>query len=133
VLNRETGYFRDYGANPYAGYDDVESPPLFGARNADDDRLLPKERVAYVEVGDKAFAVPFAALAEKHKVEVKTDEGLLLVRWCSRVASALDQPTIAEGRDVGAATVFLDGEAVPFSEPFWFSVAAFRPDIEIVR
>jgi hypothetical protein len=26
----------------------------------------------------------------------------------------------------------LDGEPVPFSEPFWFAVAAFRPDIEIV-
>jgi hypothetical protein len=39
---------------------------------------------------------------------------------------------IAEGRDVGSASVLLEGKPMPFSEPFWFAVAAFRPDIEIV-
>jgi hypothetical protein len=33
---------------------------------------------------------------------------------------------------VGSASVLLDAEPVPFTEPFWFAVAAFRPDIEIV-
>ncbi|MBA2293511.1 MAG: DUF3179 domain-containing protein, partial [Actinobacteria bacterium] len=33
VLNRETGFLRDYGTNPYAGYDDIASPPIFAARN----------------------------------------------------------------------------------------------------
>jgi hypothetical protein len=28
--------------------------------------------------------------------------------------------------------VTLDGGPVPFHEPFWFAVAAFRPDVEIV-
>jgi hypothetical protein len=40
--------------------------------------------------------------------------------------------TIASGRDVGATSVTLDGEPYPFHEPFWFAVAAFRPDIQIV-
>jgi hypothetical protein len=32
-----------------------------------------------------------------------------------------------------SATRTLDGRPVPFQEPFWFAVAAFRPDIEIVE
>jgi hypothetical protein len=40
---------------------------------------------------------------------------------------------MAAGRDVGSASVLLDGKVVPFFEPFWFAVAAFRPDIEIVH
>jgi hypothetical protein len=132
VLNRATGHFREYGANPYAGYDSVDSSPLFATRNEDDDRLPPKERVVYVEVGDDAFAVPFASLAKERTIEIETDEGMIAVRWRPGVASALDDARIAEGRDVGAATVGLDGEPTPFSEPFWFAVAAFRPDIEIV-
>lgn len=46
--------------------------------------------------------------------------------------SALDETLIREGWDVGAATVVLDGAPVAYSEPFWFTVAAFRPDLEIV-
>lgn len=132
VLNRETGFERDYGRNPYAGYDDVGSSPLFAAENDSDDRLQPKERVVYVEVGDRAFAVPFPALAEKRAITLETDAGELVVRWRAGVASALDGSGVANGRDVGAATVTLGGKAVPFHEPFWFAVAAFRPDIEIV-
>jgi len=132
VLNRETGFLRDYGTNPYAGYDDIASPPIFTARNADDDRLPPKARVVYVEVGKDAIAVPFPALTERRTITVQTDDGELVVRWRPGVASALDASAIAEGRDVGAASVLLDGEPVPFTEPFWFAVAAFRPDIEIV-
>jgi hypothetical protein len=132
VLDRETGFVREYGANPYAGYDSVDSSPLFATRNDDDDRLPPKERVVYVELGDEAFGIPFESLAKERTIEIETDEGTLAVRWRSGVASALDEATIAGGRDVGAARVVLDGKPYPFSEPFWFVVAAFRPDIEIV-
>ena len=55
-----------------------------------------------------------------------------VVRWKPGVASALDGAGISDGRDVGSAAVTLDGEPVAFTEPFWFAVAAFRPDIEIV-
>jgi hypothetical protein len=132
VLDKDTGFFREYGANPYAGYDSIDSSPIFATRNSDDDRLPPKERVVYVEVGDEVFAVPFSSLAKERTIAIETDGGELAVRWRSGVASPLDEPTVAGGRDVGAATVLLDGEPIPFSEPFWFVVAAFRPDIEIV-
>ena len=132
VVDKDTGFSREYGANPYAGYDDVESSPIFATRGDDDDRLPPKERVVYVEVGREAFALPFSSLAEKRSIRLETDEGELVVRWKPGVASALDEATIAEGRDVGAASVLLDSAPAAFSEPFWFAVAALRPDIEIV-
>jgi Protein of unknown function (DUF3179) len=132
VLDRHTGFARSYGENPYGGYDRVDSPPFFGARNGDDDRLLPKERVVYVEVGERAYVLPFSKLAVRRRVSIETEDGELVVLWHTGVASALDTPSIAEGRNVGAASVLLDGKPVPFSEPFWFAVAAFRPDAEIV-
>jgi len=132
VLNRNTGFVRDYGQNPYVGYDSIDSSPIFATRGDDDDRLPPKERVAYIEVGDAAFAVPFSSLAQKRMITIETDEGALVVRWKAGVASALDGAAVAGGRDVGAAVVTLDGEPTPFHEPFWFAVAALRPDIEIV-
>ena len=132
VLSRDTGFARDYGLNPYSGYDRIDSSPLFATRNADDDRLPPKERVVYVEVGESAYAVPFSSLATKRTIEIETRRGTVVVRWRPGVASALDNGVISTGKDVGASSVLLDGEPIPFHEPFWFAVAAFRPDIEIV-
>jgi hypothetical protein len=34
---------------------------------------------------------------------------------------------------VGAAEVLVNDRPATFTEPFWFVVAAFRPDAEIVR
>jgi hypothetical protein len=135
VLSRETGHDRAYGANPYRGYDDVDSGPLFGAANSDDDRLAPKERVVFIERGDDAVAVPFTALEKLGRVEVEVGGESLEVIWVPGVRSSLDSPNVFEGRTVGSADVrSLDsGAPVAFDTPFWFAVAAFRPDVEIVR
>jgi hypothetical protein len=133
VLSRDTGYARDYGRNPYTGYDDIDSPPFFSVDNADDDRLPPKERVVFLEVGDESAVVPHSALSEKREIEVMLGGRTFVVRWSPGVASALDSGSISDGRDVGAVEVLEQGKAVPFHEPFWFAVAAFRPDAQIVR
>jgi len=132
VLSRDTGFSRGYGLNPYSGYDRIDSSPLFATRNSDDDTLPPKERVVYVELGVDAYAVPFSSLAKKRTIEIETVDGTVVVRWRPGVASALDSAAISAGKDVGASSVLLDGEPIPFHEPFWFAVAAFRPDIQIV-
>ncbi len=133
VLSRDTGHSRAYGQNPYAGYDDVDTPPFFGAANDDDDRLPPKERVVYIERGKDAVVVPFSVLERKRELEVEVGGEQLVVRWRKGVASALDSGEIEQGRDVGAAEVVSGGKLVPFDQPFWFAVAAFRPDARIVR
>jgi uncharacterized protein YceK len=133
VLSRQTGYSRPYGENPYAGYDDVSSPPVFPAAHGDDKRLPPKERVVYLERGKAAVAIPFSTLAKKHHIELTLAGHRFEVNWRGGVSSALDTGAIASGRDVGAADVFERGRRVVFSEPFWFAVAAFRPNAQIVR
>jgi hypothetical protein len=133
VLSRETGHDRAYGQNPYLGYDDVDTPPFFSTDNARDDRLLPKERVVFVERGDEAVAVPFSALRKRRILEVEVGGARLVVRWRGGVVSSLDRGDVADGHDVGAAEVLENGRLVPFDQPFWFAVAAFRPDVRIVR
>jgi hypothetical protein len=133
VLSRDTGVARDYGSNPYTGYDDVDSPPIFDAANAGDDRLPPKERVVFVAVGSEALAVPFTVLRQRKKVTAGVEGKEVVVTWRPGVASALDTAAIAKGRDVGAAEVTVNGVRHPFSEPFWFAVAAFREDVALAR
>jgi hypothetical protein len=133
VLSRDTGHLRSYGQNPYEGYDEVRSGPIFPTRGAGDDRLSPKERVVFVERGDDAVAIPFSILADRRVVRVEVDGHLLVVRWRPGVASALDSPLIALGRDVGTADVRENGRLVDFDQPFWFTVAAFRPNTRVIR
>jgi hypothetical protein len=133
VLSRQTGYSRPYGENPYAGYDDVSSPPFFPTAHSDDARLPPKERVVYLERDGSAVAIPFSTLAKKRHLEVTLGGRRFQVRWQRGVNSALDTGEIASGRDVGAAQVLEQGRPTTFSEPFWFAVAAFRPHVQIIR
>ncbi len=129
VLTRDTGYSRPYGSNPYAGYDDVDTPPFFPVKGLGDTRLRPKERVVFVQRGKAAVAVPFAVLARRRVVLVEVGGHRLVVRLVGSAASALDAAAIRDGRSVGTAEVRENGRLVPFSEPFWFAVAAFQPKV----
>jgi hypothetical protein len=133
VLSRETGASRSYGQNPYTGYDDVDTGPFFPVAGKDD-RLSPKERVVFLERGDDAAAIPFSALEERKRLELEVGGEAFLVEWVPGVASALDSASIAEGREVGSArvTAVVSGEKVAFDQPFWFAVAAFRPDVRLL-
>jgi hypothetical protein len=133
VLSRDTGFSRPYGQNPYTGYDDIDSSPFFGAANEGDKRLPPKERVVYIERGEHAVAVPLSWLAQKKRVVVEVGGEKLEVAFAGTASSALDSADIAEGRQVGSAEVSAaTGQPVPFDQPFWFAVAAFRPDVRVV-
>jgi hypothetical protein len=134
VLSQETGVVRDYGRNPYEGYDDVDSGPFFPV-SREDDRLAPKERVVFLERDGDAVVVPFALLAERGRVEVQVGGEGVVVEWVPGVGSPLDEPFVAAGREVGSAEVTsaANGEPVAFDQPFWFAVAAFRPNARIVN
>jgi hypothetical protein len=77
--------------------------------------------------------IPFSTLREKKVVRVEVAGSKLLVRGRPGVASSLDDAEIAAGRDAGAVEVRERGRLVSFDQPFWFAVAAFRPDARIVR
>ncbi|MGH9229924.1 MAG: DUF3179 domain-containing protein [Acidimicrobiales bacterium] len=119
VLSRDTGHDRDYGRNPYPGYDDIDSPAfLFKGRV--DDRLAPKERVIGIERDGDAVAVRLDELMEQGVLEVDVG-GTELVAWLEPgTASALDSTSVAGGKDVGASGVFVpvvDGRTLSFQPP----------------
>ena len=117
VLSRDTGYPRDYGRNPYVGYDRADEPPFlfFGVP---DGRLLPKERVAAVSAGGVDVAFPFNVLAEEGAVNCRVGGEELVVFFQPGTRSALDHSLIERSKEVGATGVFLakaGGRTLTFS------------------
>lgn len=172
VLSEETGHQRPYGANPYSGYDDADSPPFLLRDRSPDGRLAPKARVVSIQNAKALVAVPLDALMRRPVIDVRVAGLSAVVWWSPGAASALDSRAIAAGRDVGSVVVYdrraagrvlsfspngkgicdaetgsrwdRDGRAVAgpltgarlravvHDTPFWFAVAAFRPDARIV-
>ena len=117
VLSRHTGYRRAYGQNPYAGYDNVDSSP-FLYRGPKDPRLRPMERVVTVSIGADNVAYPFSGLQKVHVVNDAVGGRRIVVLFENGVTSALDQPSIAESRDIGTAGVFdrtVNGKPLTFT------------------
>ncbi len=117
VLSRDTGFDRDYGSTPYAGYDD---PGNDDTRGVDADSRLPaKERVAAVSKGAKTIVVPFGALEKQPVFNTKIGERPIVFFFKRGVKSALDSGAIKDSRDVGTASVFdrrLDDRTLTFKE-----------------
>jgi hypothetical protein len=117
VLARDTGFARDYGHNPYVGYDKVDQPP-FLYRGNPDSRLPPMERVATVSLGGEDVAYPFSRLAQERVVDDTVGGQHVVIFYQPGTASALDQPDIAASRDVGTAAVYkstVDGQNLTFA------------------
>ncbi len=115
VLSRETGFLRDYGRNPYPGYDDVTSKPFLFS-GVVDGRLAAKARVVVVRSSDgPAVALPLDSLYEQLVVPF-TAQGRDVVAILERgSASALDTSDLSDGYDQGSTGVFLaelNGEKV---------------------
>ena len=117
VLSRDTGHSRNYGSNPYVGYDEVgQSPFLFFGKT--DERLLPTERVAALTVGDEALAFPFSLLEAEKVVSYSASGQDMVVFFSPGARSALDGFRIADSREVGSTGIFLrelEGQPLTFS------------------
>ena len=105
VLSRETGVQREYGRNPYEGYDQPGSAPLL-FEGSTDERLPPKERVVAVFGGRETVVVPFSRLAREPVVHTEVGSRQVVVLYKRGVVSPLDARTIADSRDVGTAAAF---------------------------
>jgi hypothetical protein len=116
VLSRQTGHSRNYGDNPYFGYDDIDqSPFLFSG--ATPDQLPPMARVLTVDLSNESVAYPYEALRERKVLNDTAGGEAIVVFWAEGTASALDTRAIPEGRDVGAAVAYsrlLDGQTLTF-------------------
>jgi hypothetical protein len=117
VLSRDTGAERDYGRNPYVGYDEAASDPFLFDGDADP-RFEPKERVLGLGGEQDPVAVPLAALSQARVLEVDVS-GQTVVLWAVEgLRSALDTADITEGRQIAATGAFLpeaDGRQLTFA------------------
>ncbi len=114
---------RDYGRNPYVGYDSRTSPyPLFRGPLPTD--IEPMMRV--VAVGGEAWTLPL--LRERGTIETNG----VTIRWTAGQNSALDAASIADGRDVGNVVVQrgsgADAEDLAHDITFAFVFRAFHPE-----
>lgn len=118
VLSRDTGHRRDYGQNPYAGYEaspQVMFPVRFRAEG-----YHPKERVLGVTLAGKSRAWPFMELARGEATFAdRLGDQELVVHFDPVHASA----------EVRTA----QGEALPSTIAYWFAWYAFHPDTEVYR
>ncbi|SFR04665.1 DUF3179 domain-containing protein [Poseidonocella sedimentorum] len=120
LVMQQPGYTRDYGRNPYAGYDSSQRPFLYSGEP-------PPHGIAalarVVRVGNRAW--PLTRLAEAGRLE---DAGVVL-SWESGQASALDTGRIADGRDIGNVRVRdEEGRDLPHDILFAFAFHAFWPE-----
>lgn len=124
---------RDYGRNPYVGYDGGSAPFLYRGDYPTD--IEPMARVVVVkEPSGKPRAVALDFLRKKGRIDL----GGIELAWAAGQSSALDHWDIAKGRDVGTVSAFKsDGagkrEDVPYDVTFAFVVHAFHPDITILK
>ncbi|MEM7340021.1 MAG: DUF3179 domain-containing protein [Actinomycetota bacterium] len=124
VLTRDLSappqYQNLYGSNPYAGYDFEGLDPFGQFFVGEIDRtLLAKARIVGIADDDTPKAVRFDDLANTPVIPVTVGGEDAVVLFKPGLASALDDPSIAEGRDVGQSGVFrpvaADGTALTFT------------------
>ena len=117
ILSRDTGYNRPYGNNPYPGYDKINSKPGLFRGPETPDKLPALARVLTIELENEAVAYPFNVLQDEHVINDSFAGEDIVIFWESGTSSALDAPTVAGGKDVGAANAFkreIDGRTLSF-------------------
>ncbi|TCD14269.1 DUF3179 domain-containing protein [Oricola cellulosilytica] len=125
VLVPNNPRLRDYGRNPYAGYDTAR-PFLYDGQLPPD--IEPMERVVVVRRdGEEPLIVTLNKVREDNGLR----EGDYQVEWAPGQRSALDTSQIAKGREVGTITVQKGGRDVPYDVTFAFVAHAFYPDVAI--
>ena len=116
VLSRETGYYRNYGHNPYRGYDRIDQSP-FLFTDPLDKRLPPMERVISVTLGGRARIYPFSVIEKQPIINDELAGEPVVILSRPGLASALDDERIERGRSIPAATAYsrrVDGAVVEF-------------------
>jgi hypothetical protein len=134
VLVPNNPRLRDYGRNPYVGYDGGAAPYpfLFQGEYPKDVEAMARVVVIRQPPG-KPRAVTLDLLRRKGRLEL--GDGIEL-DWRAGQSSALDHWDIAQGRDVGTVTAFKTDDSgnrveIPYDVTFAFAVFAFHPDVAI--
>lgn len=121
VLSFDTGVARDYGRDPYAGYDTVNRL-MFDVQHRDE-RVGPKEWVLGLSVGSARKAYPLRALAarigETGVLEDRVGGQAVRIRYDARNRTARAEDAT--------------GTSLPSVLAFWFAWVAFHPKTELLQ
>jgi len=118
VLSENTGYWRSYNRDPYAGYDE-SSHLYFPVFNKVPKKYHPKEKVLGLAVIDVYKAYPFVEL-NKNKINRLTDTvngKVFTIHW--------------NKEERAAYITGEDGSIVPSVQSYWFAWYAFHPETEV--
>ena len=112
VLSRNTGHVRNYGRNPYAGYDSIGNNPFLFDGDLDG-RLPAVERVVAIEIDGTDVAYPFTQLSELQVLNDSVQGIPLTIFWQSGTASTFGN----SAHDTGSTAVYLrelEGQVLSF-------------------
>ncbi|MBU2532076.1 MAG: DUF3179 domain-containing protein, partial [Alphaproteobacteria bacterium] len=123
---------RQYGRNPYQGYDTSKVPFLYNGEFREG--VEPMARVVVVREGNSVFGLTMNLLRKVGQVR----NGDIVVSWRSGQSSALDHHTVAGGRDVGNVVVQKMAASgrhvdVPYDVTFAFAFHAFHPESALLQ
>jgi hypothetical protein len=124
---------RDYGRNPYVGYDMRAAPFLYRGDYPKDVEAMARVVVVRPDPG-KLSAVTLEHLRKNGRLTI----GDIELAWEPGQSTALDHWDIAQGRDVGTVTASRIGadsqrRDAPYDVTFAFVVFAFHPDVAILK
>lgn len=106
VLSRDTGHKREYGTNPYRGYDDITKTP-FLFRGKPDERLKPMEKIIAIELDGVTKAYPHTVTKKKRVISDIVGKTEIVIFHADGAVSALDEGQISESKNIGSSGVFI--------------------------
>ncbi|MBU4528390.1 MAG: DUF3179 domain-containing protein [Hoeflea sp.] len=118
---------RDYGRNPYAGYDSSAVPFLY--RGPMPEGIAPLSYVVLV----RDLPQPLAISLDKLRREGRFESDGIAIEWVPGVRSVLDTGDIESGREIGSVAVTRNGENHAHELTFAFVVRAFLPETTILK
>lgn len=105
VLSRETGYQRNYGQNPYRGYE-FGRGPILPVRTGRPTALRPMEKLVVIQDGQGYRAYPVSSLARRTVWEDRVKGRPIVLFYSSEGLSPVDAPRMADSRSAGTVGVF---------------------------
>jgi hypothetical protein len=113
VLSSETGFSRNYGGNPYSGYE--ENDTLYFPVSVSDERYPTKEIMFVVPLEDISVAIPQLKLKDKQTYEFQVKDKEFTI-----------------SREGGELTTTFNGESKAGYYEMWFSWATHHKDDGVV-
>lgn len=118
VMSRDTGFNRQYGANPYTGYDTNSGQPFLFRGEVDTRLESPVDHVIAADINDTPKAYPLDIVREEGVINDAIGETSIVIFYQSGVNTALGDRDINNARDIGTAGIYestVDDQVLTFT------------------